>query len=79
MTDEKRISEEELLLVRKVMDAAIAVSRAKGELEAADHELTMYRLGKAEGDEALRIAREYAKRRGFESTVSRIDEALSRG
>lgn len=70
-----KISDEELRLVRKVMDAAIAVSRARGALDAADHELTMYRMERAEPDEALRIAREYAERRGFNKTVKRIDDA----
>lgn len=73
----ERISDEELRLVRKVMDAAINVSRAKRALDAADHELTLFRMERAEPDEALRIAREYAVRRGFDSTVQRIDEAAT--
>ena len=70
------IDSEELRLVRKFMDACIAVSRAQREAEAADHELTMYRMEKAEPDAALTLARDYAKRRGFEDTVERIDALL---
>ncbi len=70
------IDPEEMRLVRAHLDACIAASRAESEATKAEHELTLYRMKRADPDEALRIAYEYAERRGFPGVLEKLRGAM---
>ena len=70
------IDPEEMRLVRTHLHACIAASRAESEATKAEHELTLYRMQRADPEDALRIAYEYAKRRGFPGVLEKLRGAM---